>query len=312
MLLILQMRGCKCREVIVEQLVFDTTKEFAYHWCGRFVAPDEKWIHMTRRLTDYEFIAMISGTLYIADKDKEYIVRPGEYLLMEPSELQHGTKSSDCSFYWMHFSYNNAQNNHLLINADEDAATAGMTGQDREQPGEKKSICIHRQGKLSSPERITIMLKELQDSDRRSRDAILNRFLCSAVLAEVALQCKGTGKTGELRKEQTYRDIMDYISWHISENLTVTRVAEYFGYNEKYITTFFKKRAGMSLKQYMVDKRIEKAKALLTETLDNVSQIAYSLGFADAHNFSNAFKKSTGMSPSDYRESYRMHNVFRV
>ena len=38
---------------------------------------------------------------------------------------------------------------------------------------------------------------------------------------------------------QLYTDIVDYISWRIRENFKVSEIAEYFGYNEKYITTFF-------------------------------------------------------------------------
>ena len=44
--------------------------------------------------------------------------------------------------------------------------------------------------------------------------------------------------------------------------------------------------------------------AELTDTNHTVSQIAYNIGFQDAHNFSTAFRKLTGMTPGQYRKSY--------
>ncbi len=280
---------------------FNAEKEFIYHWCGKFVAPEKSWIHLTRVLQDYELFVVIEGTLFIGTDQKDYIINPGEYLLMPPNQFQHGTNTSLCSFYWMHFGYNNEQNNHEMLSENNQLSyTAGQ-------------LLLPEQGSLSSPDRIIILMKQLQDSDRRYRELTLNRYLCSAVLAEVALQSRVYPAYGNnIIKEQFYRDICDYVSWHLTDNLKVAQVANYFGYNEKYLTTFFKQRAGISLKQYILQVKMDRAKADLSETAEPVSQIAFRLGFTDAHNFSNAFRKITGFSPSEYRNIYNKHNVFPV
>jgi len=287
-------------------LRFNADKEFTYHWCGKFVAPDANWIHMTRTLDDYELFVVVDGTLHIADDTAEYTISPGEYLLMPPTDFQHGTHSSLCSFYWMHFGYHKEQNNHELISDAADTSSDALTY----TPG---NLLLPKQGRLPSPERLIILMKQLQDSDRRYREATLNRYLCSAVLAEVALQSQTYPSYGnKYLKEQLFQDICDYVSWHQTENIKVSQIANYFGYNEKYLTTFFKQRSGISLKQYILQIKMERAKADLSETTDPVSQIAFRLGFSDAHNFSNAFHKITGLSPSEYRDSYNQHNVFPV
>ncbi|MBP3578206.1 MAG: helix-turn-helix transcriptional regulator [Lachnospiraceae bacterium] len=285
---------------------FNAEKEFIYHWCGKFVASDESWIHLTRVLQDYELFVVIEGTLFIGTDQKDYIINPGEYLLMPPNQFQHGTNTSLCSFYWMHFGYNKEQNDHALIPSDVSAEHTHISY----VPG---CLLLPEQGKLSSPDRIIILMKQLQDSDRRYREVTLNRYLCSAVLSEVALQSQLYPAYGnKIIKEQFYRDICDYVSWHLTDNLKVAQVANYFGYNEKYLTTFFKQRAGLSLKQYILQVKMDRAKADLSETAEPVSQIAFRLGFTDAHNFSNAFRKLTGCSPSEYRDIYNKHNVFPV
>lgn len=290
---------------------FNAEKEFIYHWCGKFVAPNDQWVHLTRNLVDYELFVVTDGVLHIGTSTAEYTVTSGEYLLMPPNEFEHGTKASHCIFYWMHFGYNREQNNHELLSAAPVPSTDPTPASGLAYtPGQ---LLLPEQGRLSSPDRIVILMKQLQDSDRRYREVTLNRYLCSAILSEIALQGQIYPAYGnKIIKEQLYQDICDYVFWHLTENLKVSQVASYFGYNEKYLTTFFKQRAGISLKQYILQIKMERAKASLSETTEPVSQIAFGLGFTDAHNFSNAFHKVTGLSPSEYRDSYNRHNVFPV
>lgn len=275
---------------------FDSTKEFSYHWCGKFISPNSDWIHITRNLEDYELMMVTEGTLNIADHEQEYTVSKGEYLPMGPTPYQHGTKSGDCSFYWLHFGYNMERQDHV-VTPDIVDYVAGQ-------------LQIPAISTLSSPERIIILMKQLQDSDRRYKETSLNRYLCSAILSEISAQSIYHINKEKQLKDQLFHDILDYISWHIQERLSVSEIAAYFGYNEKYFTTLFKKHAGIPLKQYILKRKMEHAKSNLSETNLPISQISYSLGFSDAHNFSNAFRKVTGLSPSEYRASFTKHNVF--
>lgn len=278
-------------------LHFDTSLEFTYHWCGIFTSPNSDWIHITRNLEDYELMVVTEGTLYIADHERNYTVSKGEYLLMEPTPYQHGTKSSDCNFYWLHFGYHKERQDHVV--------TTGMTEYIAGQ------LQIPVTGTLSSLERIIILMKQLQDSDRRYKDVSLNRYLCSSILSEISAQSFHHINKEKQLKDQLFHDVLNYVSWHIQERLSISEIATYFGYNEKYFTTLFKKHAGIPLKQHILQSKMEHAKSNLSETNQPISQIAYSLGFSDAHNFSNAFHKVTGLSPSEYRASYNKHNVFQ-
>lgn len=286
----------------MEYICFDTKKDFVYHWCGKFVSPDSNWIHLTRNLTDYELMLVVDGTLYIADDRHEYSVNRGEFLLMPPTAFQHGTASGSCSFYWLHFGYDSNTNDHCIEECN-------MSEGDGSNPF--AVLSLPRQAVVRFPDRVIILMKELQDSDRRSRNAVLNRYLCGSILAELAIQSNSAKQqNSELQRRQLIEDIRDYIGWHISDNLKVSEIAEYFDYNGKYLTTMFKKETGYSLKACILNMKMEHACAELTETDIDVSLLAYSLGFNDVHNFSNAFKSCTGLSPSAYRKSYGIHNVF--
>ncbi len=272
----------------MEAIYINLRSGFNYHWSGRFIAPNDNWIHMTRELVDYELVLVTEGTLCIECDGVDFRVNEGEYLIMSPSKIQKGTKSGYCSFYWVHFDaeeLSDVDNNERLI--------------------------IQRQAPCKYKERVVILLKELQDSDKRYRDQHLNNYLTGALLMEIALQTKESAVTKELHsKEQLNSDIKTFISWHISESLRIEELARYFEYNEKYLTTFFKKMNGVPLKQYILKEKIEYAKSILTESNTTVSEVAFSIGFSDVHNFSNAFKNITGMAPGVYRKQYDQHSLF--
>lgn len=290
----------------MEIIGFDTKEQFQYHWCGLFLPPNEEWMHMARGLSDYELMVVTEGTLYIADGDTEYEVPAGDYLLMTPTTLQQGVKPGACSFYWMHFNYHEDQNDHRLITVSDDTNAENL----HYSPD---TLLLPRQGTLASLDRIIILMKQLQDSDRRYRESNLNRSLCTAILCEIAVQSNLYRNYGSMNsREQIFEDIVNYVNWHINEPLHVYEIAEYFGYNEKYLTTFFRNMSGIPLKQYVLRRKMEHATAALTESNQPVSQIAYSLGYSDVHNFTNAFRKVIGLSPTEYRAGYSKRNVFRV
>lgn len=278
---------------------FDIRKSFTYHWCGKFQSPTPEWMHLTRRLIDFELMLVTEGTLYIASNEKKYTVKKGEYILMKPTDLQYGHQASDCSFYWLHFTYNDNCNDPLI-----------MKGYDENIRSDFNHLLIPEKGPLSLAERIIILMKQLQDSARRYGDTSLNQYLTSAILSELSNQSQLFRRHGDMRNQhQLYNDICDYITLHISENIKVSELASYFGYNKKYLPSFFRKHAGITVKQYILQTKMDFAKAELCDTNHSISQVAYNIGFNDVHNFSIAFKKITGLSPSNYRNSYSKRNL---
>ena len=59
-----------------------------FHMAGYFCSPDPNWIHLSRLLTDYELMIVVKGTLFIADGNREFSVKEGEYLLLAPGSDQ--------------------------------------------------------------------------------------------------------------------------------------------------------------------------------------------------------------------------------
>ncbi len=93
-----------------------------------------------------------------------------------------------------------------------------------------------------------------------------------------------------------------YISEHLTEDLTVSNIALSLYITPNYFSRLFKRVTKEGCNEYIVRKRIEKAKSLLDTTTLKVGEIAMMVGYRDTNYFSLAFKKHTGKSPTKYRE----------
>ncbi len=94
-----------------------------------------------------------------------------------------------------------------------------------------------------------------------------------------------------------------YINDHYNQNLTLDMAAEHVGLNPAYFSTLFKKEMGVNFSNYVINLKIDKAKLLLKNSNLSLINIAIELGFDNQSYFSNVFKKATGMTPKQYRQS---------
>ena len=95
-----------------------------------------------------------------------------------------------------------------------------------------------------------------------------------------------------------------YVQDHLSEQITVSEMAQAAGYHVSHFTQLFQKQMGISPGQFIQKKKSDTAAQLLTSTDLPVAEIADSLGFSNPFYFSSFFKKQTGMTPSAYRTIY--------
>lgn len=95
-----------------------------------------------------------------------------------------------------------------------------------------------------------------------------------------------------------------YLMGHYEEpDLSLAKVAEYVGLNEKYFTNKFTKEAGETFSSYLTGLRIQKAKELLKTTSFRVYEISEMVGYHNTEHFNRMFKKITGISPAQYRKT---------
>lgn len=95
---------------------------------------------------------------------------------------------------------------------------------------------------------------------------------------------------------------MRYIDGHLDAEISVAGLAEMFYVSPNYFSRLFKRISGGGCNEYIVKKRMEKAKILLETTTIKTGKIAMMVGYHDTNYFSLAFKKHIGKPPTLYRE----------
>ena len=93
------------------------------------------------------------------------------------------------------------------------------------------------------------------------------------------------------------------------ENIDLTEISFRLGFSKSYIKAQFKKKTGVSIIQYYIDMKIDKAKKLLSQQKYTISEISDMLGFGSIYYFSRQFKIQTGMSPTEYIKSIKADNI---
>ena len=97
-----------------------------------------------------------------------------------------------------------------------------------------------------------------------------------------------------------------YIDSHLSEKISLESISQIVGITPNYFSTLFHRFCNICFQDYLNARRIEKASQMLgDENLElNMIEIAELCGFNNTANFNKAFKKQTGMTPSEYKHSY--------
>jgi AraC family transcriptional regulator len=98
--------------------------------------------------------------------------------------------------------------------------------------------------------------------------------------------------------------VVAYIEDHTGDDLSLAAIAEVAGLSESHCKAAFRKSVGQPLHRYVVERRIERAKALLAEGGRSVSEVAAETGFAHASHLARHMKRMLGVSPSEAAENH--------
>ena len=108
----------------------------------------------------------------------------------------------------------------------------------------------------------------------------------------------------EKGEERTITGITRYLQEHLAEEMSLSVLAEEFHLNPQYISQLFKNEIGVGFLAYLTNIRMEKAKKLLLSTSLSIAEVAEQSGYGDYRVFTKVFKKTEGITPSQYRRDF--------
>jgi AraC-like DNA-binding protein/quercetin dioxygenase-like cupin family protein len=121
----------------------------------------------------------------------------------------------------------------------------------------------------------------------------------AAHLADTA--AREPGKVSSPLSAEFLEELLEFIGRNYRKPLKLGDLSEIARLSPAYFSTVFKRQVGCSFKEHLTGVRIEAAKRLLSKTNRTVAEVALAVGYEDPFYFSRAFRKATGLPPSQWR-----------
>jgi AraC family transcriptional regulator len=99
------------------------------------------------------------------------------------------------------------------------------------------------------------------------------------------------------------RLVTAYIEEHLNERIPIGTLAQLVRLSPYHFCRVFKQSLGMPPHRYQTKRRVEHAKVLLAKRAGSMTEIGLAVGFSSSNAFATAFRKATGIAPTDYRRS---------
>lgn len=99
--------------------------------------------------------------------------------------------------------------------------------------------------------------------------------------------------------------LKDYIDTHYQDEIRMETLSDMVNMTPNALSRFFKQKTNRSISNYINDVRIGQATLLLADSTQTVVEISYKCGFNTITNFNRTFKAIKGMTPTEFRESYK-------
>ena len=266
----------------------------------------QTYCHREIRMHDHSFLELtyiLNGTVEHTLDGQTTILRPGDYFIVDYGS-RHAYRgvdggiyeNVDCLFlpelldpvlkgtrslravlehYLLHFNFGALVQNpsHIVFHDD--------TGQILE--------LIHR-----------------MEEEARTRDAGYTEIIRCHLIELLLLTMRKLDHAQVASAGQSISEfIIAYVAEHYAEPLTLQEIAKKLNYSLPYVSKRFKEETGASFVNYLQGYRVMQGCRLLCGTKKTLGEIAETVGYRDVKFFSSLLKRTTGLSPADYRRQHR-------
>ena len=112
------------------------------------------------------------------------------------------------------------------------------------------------------------------------------------------------------RRSPNVQRTIDYIHQHYREKIYLDDIADMLKVSPSYLSRCFSSEVGTSLQEYVVQVRVERASNLLLYSDETIAAIGDYVGFPSQSYFGSTFKKYTGLTPRQFRDSHKNDRFF--
>lgn len=100
-----------------------------------------------------------------------------------------------------------------------------------------------------------------------------------------------------------WEQLVAFVEDHLEDNLSLPHLASLVGYSPDHFARLFKRAFRVSPYQYILERRVERAKSMLRTHSHSIAEVALLCGFASQAHLHAAFRARTGLTPGAFRRS---------
>lgn len=232
----------------------------------------------------YEIYYLVKGEIDYFISEKNYNVYEGDIVIIPPNTLHKTIPKND-----------QIRKRILLFIND-----SYLKGFDSRDVSLWREVSILHSNK---DDRIGVIFQELLEEYKNKRNtALLKALTCELVILLQREKEKKDKAIKDSAPSKLISEIIAYINSNYHNKVTLEETAKLFFTNPSYLSRIFKDCTGISFSDFLTNFRIKKALELLLETEQNITQIAFDVGFNSTNHFCKVFKTVMKTSPLQYKK----------
>jgi len=172
---------------------------------------------------------------------------------------------------------------------------------------EPRQLQLREQTFLDDPQqaqrfRRLIALNWNEPAERLLTSSLAHEMLSHALLNQVSSRPNLRLKGGLAAHQR--RLLVEYIDSHLADAISLGQLAALCALSEYHFARMFRESFGLPPHQYVLARRLSRARDLLRSTSQPLGEIALACGFASASHFTNRFRQTLGGTPGEYRQAF--------
>lgn len=242
----------------------------------------EKHTSSRTRLDSYLFFIVLEGNGSLTYNNQTISMSKGDCAFINCNNKYSHT-SNNWTIAWIHFNGNNTKNIY-----DKFISRKGQN--------------TYKTKELNKYETLINEIYMISNSSDYMRDMNLYDKITS-LLTYIMSETIYVSETNRKHK-YNLKEIKDYIDENYTNNISLDELSNKFYINKFYLTRSFKDNYGITINNYILQKKITKAKELLRFSDMNIETISNNCGIYDQNYFSRLFKQIEGITPKEYRRMW--------
>lgn len=242
----------------------------------------------------YELYLFLRGNVDFYIENGCYHLEPGDLIVIRPEEMHRSYSLDETQYERITINFQKSYLNRLST------PSTRLSDCFDYRPIGKGNIAHLDESRLKQFLRLTGELEKILASETYGADVLANSFIAELlVLTNSVFQNANANSAPIDIMPEFVRKTMDYIACNLAGDITLEHLAAEFHLNGTYLSRQFKKHTGLTLRSYILDRRIALAKTYLGEGL-SITETCDRSGFNDYANFIRSFTKITGISPGKF------------